>query len=73
MYFDRFDIVQAYYWWYADHYAGQGSCGFSRLSRIQDYYTPGARESGPGTENARAIYDNLCEQLCIDGCIKGVL
>jgi hypothetical protein len=64
-YFDRFDIVSAHYWWYADHHSGQWSPEYERLSRISEYYRPGRLEVGPVTENARAIYDRLCD---LDNC-----
>ena len=64
MYFDRFDIVEAHYWFCADYHEGQWSDKYARLCRIGDYYTPGPLHKGYGSlsENAREIYDNLTEQ-----------
>ncbi len=65
MYWDRFDIVEAHYWWCADHHEGQWSATYARLCRIGRYFTPGALSSGPTTENSEVIYNNLCQY---DGC-----
>ncbi len=63
MYFDRFDICAAYYW-YAIGYSGDlRSCEYAnriqrRLHRIS--YKPGTSvEYGRLEENAQAIYDEL--------------
>ena len=61
MEFDRFDIVQAHYWFCADYHEGQASEKYAKLSRISGYYKPGAMERGPTNENAKAIYDALAE------------
>lgn len=63
MYYNRFDIVDAYYWWYVHHHNGQSSPEYARLCRIQKYYKPSSLHKGPSDENARAIYDNLCDRV----------
>ena len=59
MYFDRFDIVSAHYWFCADYHGGQGCYLYAKLCRISEYFTPSALANGPGSKNAREIYDNL--------------
>ena len=59
MYWDRFDIVDAHYWFCVHYHGGQSSELYARLSRISGYYRPAPSLSGPDTENARAIYDAL--------------
>jgi hypothetical protein len=56
MYFDRFDIVQAHYWFACNYHGGQWSPLYARLCRISRYYRPGALENGPEGENAIRIY-----------------
>ena len=70
MYYDRFDIVEAHYWWNADHHEGQWSPGYARLSRIGHYFQPSPLASGPSAGNAQEIYDALCVR---DGCDHGPL
>ncbi len=60
--FDRFDIVQAHFWYAADYHDGQWSNLYKRLCRIKEYYHPGAIERGPTTDNAKAIYKDLQER-----------
>ena len=60
MYYDRYDIVEAHYWWNADHHGGQASPEYERLCSIGDYFTLSPLASGPSTGNAKEIYDALC-------------
>ena len=72
MTFDRFDIVDAYYWWHVDHHAGQGPDSYARLCRIGGYYSPSILagfQRGPATENAQEIYADLCRK---NGCCAEV-
>ena len=64
-YFNRFDIVQAWYWALADCHngAGFGFGSYGQFCRVSRYYTPGASESGPENENSQAIYDAACARL----------
>jgi len=64
MYYDRFDIVEAHYWWNAEHHEGQWSGGYERLSRIGRYFKPGL-SIGPSSENSMEIYKSLCLK---EGC-----
>ena len=60
MYFDRFDICEAYYLFFSDYHEGQGSEKYCRLSRMLDYFKPSPSLSyDTMTENAQVIYDNL--------------
>jgi len=61
MYFDRFDIVEAYYWYCVDYHNGQWSPLYERLCKIGKYYNPGIAHKGYASlsENAQQIYQNL--------------
>lgn len=59
---NRFNIVDTYYWWLADHHEGQGSRKYKRLSKITRYFKPGLLSKGP--EDAEG-YRTLCERA---GC-----
>jgi len=65
MYFDRFDIVAAYYWFCANYHNGQLGALYARLSRIIDVlkFIPAPNWNGPEdvSENCKAIYDNLVD------------
>ena len=58
MYFDRFDIVEAYYLFFVDYHEGQASEKYERLCKIQGYYSRVERYESL-TENGREIYDRL--------------
>ena len=64
MYFDKFDIVAAYYCYYVDYHSGQFSREYERLSKIQSYFTPSPMFNGYKSlsDNAQAIYDSLVEK-----------
>jgi len=62
MYYDRFDIVEAHYWFAVHHHDGQWSELYKRQCRIDRYFHPGAMHNGPTTDNAREIYNALCEK-----------
>ena len=61
MAWDRFDIVEAYYWYCVDYHGGQWSKEYSRLCRIGGYYSPGPLHKGfiSLSNNAKEIYKNL--------------
>ena len=61
MYFNRFDIVEAYYCFFCDYHEGQYSNKYTRLSKIGSYYKPSRLDKGYDSlsENGKAIYDNL--------------
>ena len=64
MYFDRFDICEAYYLALSHCHGGQWSTEYSRLCKLTKYFTP-ARNLSVETlnDNAREIYDNACTRL----------
>jgi hypothetical protein len=59
MWFDRFDIVEAHYWYCSHYYNGMGSGLYARLCRIGKYFRPAPLSNGPSTENAWRIYNAL--------------
>jgi hypothetical protein len=62
MYFNRFDICDAYYLFFSHYHWGQGSSFYSRLSGMLDYYKPSPLLSYENlSENAQMIYDNLVD------------
>jgi hypothetical protein len=64
MYFNRFDIVEAYYLALCHCHAGQYSRDYARLCHIGQYFKPGALFSYESlTDNGRAIYDALIPKL----------
>ncbi len=71
MYFDRFDIIEAHYWFCAHYHGGQYHWAhdedgqwchlYHRLCRINEYFTPSPLSNGPESENAKAIYAGLVD------------
>lgn len=60
MYFDRFDIAEAWYLWLCDNHGGQWSREYARLSKLTRNFRPGpSLRYDTLTENGRAIYDNI--------------
>ncbi len=78
--FDRFDIVEAYYVWLADHHCGvvhadssKYWCSYNRLSLIPSKlkFKPRPNLSKETlTENGREIYDALCRRDGTCDCLK---
>lgn len=63
MYFNRFDITAAYYFYFRDYHSGQKSTEYQRLTKIQSYLRPNPFwDIGDLSENARAIYENLVKR-----------
>lgn len=59
MYFDRFDICEAWYCWLSDNHGGMGSREYARLSRLR-YFKPSPMLCTERlSENAREIYDQI--------------
>lgn len=64
----RFDIVLGHYVFCSQNHGGQGTALYSRLSRIQGYFKPGAAFSETRffdtkeseLEEARRVFRNLC-------------
>jgi hypothetical protein len=72
MYYNRFDIVEAHYWFCADYHEGQWTNKYERLCRISKYYTPSPLSYGRRTmnENAASIYDALVSKWRPIGSMK---
>ena len=58
MYWDRWDIVEAHYWFAVHYHGGQWSDLYVRQCRILRYFNPGM-SNGPSSENACLIYNEL--------------
>jgi hypothetical protein len=64
MYFDRFDICEAYYLAFSHCHAGQWSREYARLCSMLRYFKPSpALAVDTLTDNGRAIYDRACTRL----------
>ena len=60
MFFDRFDIAEAYYLFFCHYHEGGGSKKYQRLSRMSRYFRPSPLLSVESlTENGREIYEAL--------------
>lgn len=60
MYFDRFDIIEAWYLWLSYNHEGQTSVNYRRLCNMDTYFSPRDSLSYETlSENAKEIYDNL--------------
>jgi hypothetical protein len=63
MFFDRFDIAEAYWCFFCDYHEGQWSKKYQRLSKMSRYFKPRYDLSYETLEeNGRAIYDALVEK-----------
>jgi hypothetical protein len=64
MYFDRYDICEAYFLALSHCHGGQWSREYERLCKLMQYFKPSPMLSVETlNENARIIYDNACEKL----------
>ena len=64
MYFDRFDIVEAYYLALSECHSGQWSKEYARLCKLMSYFKPKHSLSTETlSENGREIYVNACIKL----------
>ena len=61
MYFDRFDICEAWYLWLSENHEGQWSDKYRRLCQLLSSFTPrpGLCDDGDLTENGQDIYRGL--------------
>jgi len=59
MYFDRWDIVEAHYWFAVHYHGGQFSDLYAKQCRISSYFRPSVSSDGPSSENACRIYNAL--------------
>jgi hypothetical protein len=64
MYFDRFDICEAYYLAFSHCHGGQWSREYARMCAMMRYFKPSPYLSVDSlSENAREIYDAVCARL----------
>lgn len=81
MYFDRFDIVEAWYLWLCHHHDGKGYershpkwwSSYGRLSWMPSklHYKPRSNlELESLNENEREIYNNLCRRAGWCQCLQ---
>ena len=64
MYFDRFDIAEAWYLALSHCHGGQWSKEYSRLCKLQHIFEPSPMLSVESlTENGREIYDAACARM----------
>ena len=62
MYWDRFDICEAYYLFFSNYHWGQDSDMYQRMSRMLDYFKPSPMLRYEYlSDNAQVIYDNLVD------------
>lgn len=62
MYWDRFDICEAYYLFFSNYHWGQDSDMYQRMSRMLDYFRPAPLLRYEYlSDNAQVIYDNLVD------------
>lgn len=67
MYWNRFDIVEAWYLALCHCHGGQWSPEYVRLCRLSRVFTPSPfLDVGNLSANGRAIYDAACERLLRD-------
>jgi len=60
MYFDRFDIAEAWFLWLCHNHGGQWSGTYLRLCKLSRSFRPRPSLSYDTlSDNAKAIYDNI--------------
>jgi len=63
MFFNRFDVAEAYFLFFSHYHEGQGSQKYQRLCKLLRHFQPGPLLSVETlTENGRAIYDGLARR-----------
>ena len=63
MYFNRFDICEAYYLFFCDYHSGMHSEFYRRLSAMDAYFKPSPLLCYENMdENGQMIYDNLVDK-----------
>lgn len=64
MYWDRFDICEAWYFALSHCHGGGGSSEYLRLCQMGEYFTPSPLLTVESlTENGLVIYKNACQRL----------
>ena len=68
MYFDKFDICEAWYLALSECHSGQFSVEYQRLVNMESYFKPSPILSVDSlSENGRYIYDQAIERLTKKG------
>ncbi len=69
MYWDRFDIVAAHYFFCSDFHSGQWSEKYEKLCRITKYFRPSPlwKSIYDVSDNAVEIYNNLIIKEGLNG------
>ena len=63
MYFDRFDICEAYYLFLSNYHEGMMSLKYKRLSRVLRYFKPSPLLCVERlSSNGKEIYESLCQK-----------
>ena len=66
--YDRFDIVEAHYWYCVNYHTGQWSPEYARQCRIGRYFSPGLHgDRYPSTSNGRWIASLLVRRHFVNG------
>ena len=74
MYFDRFDICEAYYLALSHCHGGQWSREYRRLCNLMMYFKPLPMLSVETlNDNAREIYENACNRFCSNKAFDSML
>jgi len=64
MYFDRFDICEAYFLALSHCHGGQWSREYARLCKLMSYFKPSPMLSIETlSDNGREIYDSACDRF----------
>jgi hypothetical protein len=64
MYFDRFDICEAYFLALSHCHGGQWSREYARLCKLMSYFKPSPMLSIETlSDNGREIYDSACHRF----------
>jgi hypothetical protein len=64
MYFDRFDICEAYFLALSHCHGGQWSTEYARLCKLMAYFKPSPMLSIETlSDNGRVIYDRACDRF----------
>lgn len=68
MYFNRFDVAEAWYLFLSNYHEGQGSEKYARLCKLLKSFRPSPmlNDEDSLSENGRVIYDNLVEAEAIN-------
>jgi len=74
VYFNRFDITEAYYLFLGDYHEGQFSEKYERLCRMTKYFKPApGLNYGNLSCNAQQIYNNLVAKEAYNDTVKAAM